>query len=369
MVESAPAKAHSRLRVLDGLRLLAALSVVFFHYTSANSMAWGRPVGDVFPPLQEITVYGALGVHLFFMISGFVVLMSAWGRTLPQFAASRVARLYPAYWLGVFVAGAVLFFTAARIAGSAWSDVGPKGFLVNLTMLQTGFGIPHVDGVYWTLWVELKFYVLLGVLVVIGITRRRVIALCIAWPVLAVIALLVNNPYLTLIVDPQYVPFFTLGMLVFLIRRDGLTWVTSGLVIGNWAFAMYLTGRFAEGLRFATDGTISQWVVAGVLTFALIALIVATLTPVGSVNWGWLTIAGALTYPLYLLHDVTGSWVISVLPRAWPPVLTLLLVVGLMCLAAYGVNRLIERPFGPRLRRAVERLLEWRPRRAQKPDA
>lgn len=50
----------------------------------------------MFPVLSEVTRYGYAGVNLFFVISGFVILMSVWGRTAPQFIASRVSRLYPA---------------------------------------------------------------------------------------------------------------------------------------------------------------------------------------------------------------------------------------------------------------------------------
>ena len=46
-----------------------------------------------------------MGVPFFFVISGFVVLMTAWGRDVPHFVASRVGRLFPAYWVAVVIAG------------------------------------------------------------------------------------------------------------------------------------------------------------------------------------------------------------------------------------------------------------------------
>jgi len=360
MVETAPIS-HSRLRVVDGLRLLAALSVVLYHYTGARSHSWVGGSEGAFPVLQPITIYGSLGVELFFMISGFVILMSAWGRTVPQFVASRVSRLYPAYWLGVIASGAVLFFTGLELAGSQWSSIGFDGLLYNLTMLQTAFVMPHVDGVYWTLFVELKFYALLGLLLLVGITRTRILILCTAWPALGALALASGSPHLLALVDPQYAPFFAMGMLVYLLWRDGLAPVPIALLAANWIYSLLLSFRFADAIGGAGAGTALPIVVMAVFTVFLLALIVATLTPVATIDWGWLTVAGAITYPLYLLHDVIGAWLITLAPAAWPPAVTLLLVVAAMGVAAYGVHRFVERPLGPRLRRGVERALAWRP--------
>ena len=55
-------------------------------------------------------------------------------------------------------------------------------------MLQSAVGVDHVDGVYWTLWTELRFYLLLGVLSLVGITRRRVVGVAILWPWAALLA-------------------------------------------------------------------------------------------------------------------------------------------------------------------------------------
>ena len=97
-----PATARApRLRVLDGLRLVAALSVMAYHYTARTSNAWDGDVRAVWPGVGRLTQYGYLRVNLFFLISGFVILMTAWGRTVETFAVSRVTRLFPAYWVGV----------------------------------------------------------------------------------------------------------------------------------------------------------------------------------------------------------------------------------------------------------------------------
>ena len=87
-----------RFYEIDLLRFSAALSVVFYHYTYCGYQAGHlSPISD--PEWARITRYGWLGVQLFFLISGCVVLLSAQGKTVRQFVISRVTRLYPAFWV------------------------------------------------------------------------------------------------------------------------------------------------------------------------------------------------------------------------------------------------------------------------------
>ncbi|HEX8659294.1 MAG TPA: acyltransferase family protein, partial [Hymenobacter sp.] len=94
-MEPEPRKLPIRLYEIDLLRFLAALSVVIYHFTFFGKRnAQYNPL--YFDELGEVTRYGYLGVHLFFMISGYVVLLSAQGKTIRQFFLSRISRLYPA---------------------------------------------------------------------------------------------------------------------------------------------------------------------------------------------------------------------------------------------------------------------------------
>lgn len=108
-----------------------------------------------------MAIYGNLGVQLFFVISGFGIWMSSWGRTVADLFRSRVSRLYPAYWVAIAV-----ITGAAVVMPSVVRHLRPDEILVNFTMLQQPVGARRVLGVYWTLWVELRFYVLFALFVV-----------------------------------------------------------------------------------------------------------------------------------------------------------------------------------------------------------
>lgn len=132
--------AKARLEEIDGLRGIAAMVVLVYHYLFVYNNLYGH---SFFVP--EIIRYGQYGVHLFFMVSGFVIFwtVSNSNRDL-DFFWSRFSRLYPVFWVSV-----LLTFSIVSIAGLAGREVSFTDFIVNLTMLHQFLSVPNVDGVYW----------------------------------------------------------------------------------------------------------------------------------------------------------------------------------------------------------------------------
>lgn len=349
---------RSRLLALDGLRLLAALLVCLYHYAGRGGTvteAWHRTPSQLFPTLSQVAVYGCLGVQFFFVISGFVICMSSWGRTLGDFFRSRVARLYPAYW------AALVLVTAASLALPAVVHaVRPEEFLVNLTMLQQPMGAPRVLGVCWTLWVEVRFYALFALLVVVrGVTYRRVVLFCAGWTLAAVLSRTADNQLLDQIVMPEYAPFFVGGLALYLVHRFGSDLLLWGIVATSWLLGQYTATRalWHEGAH--GDLVRSPLVILLVVTLAFAAVAAVALGWTRRADWSWLATAGALTYPFYLIHEHLGWFAIRVLHRglglpAWP---TLAATVATMLALAWLMHRFVERPFGPRLKKALRKPL------------
>ncbi|SNS01157.1 Peptidoglycan/LPS O-acetylase OafA/YrhL, contains acyltransferase and SGNH-hydrolase domains [Geodermatophilus pulveris] len=343
-----------RFRVLDGLRFVAALSVVVFHFTARAHEDWGTSVDRVFPTLSQYAAYGTLGVEFFFVISGFVILMTAWDRSLADYTASRIGRLFPAYWAGVALSTLLLVVL--------WPEGRPVELgeaLVNATMLQEAWGVHRLEGVYWTLWIELRFYLLVGVLMLVGLTRARIVAFCVLWPVVGAMAARADSALLEAVLLPTHAPLFAGGMMLYFVLREGHSLV-AWLVVGmNAVFAAHAADRAAVGRIDEITAVEHSSPVVWLVTLGCFAVVAAaTLTRLREVRWRWLTVLGALTYPLYLVHEFWGRYVIHLLTPALPEYAVLGIALAATVALAWGVHRLVERPFAGRLRRTILRELQ-----------
>jgi peptidoglycan/LPS O-acetylase OafA/YrhL len=344
-----------RIAVIDGLRLVAALMVVGYHYVAYDrgTSPWGAGAVAAFPGLHLPASYGWLGVELFFVISGFVICLSAWGRSPGAFFRSRVIRLFPAYWAAVLIT-----FTVVSLWPVVRGPVGLSDALLNLTMLQEPLGVRSVDPVYWTLWAEARFYLLFAVVVWRGLTYRRAMIFCLGWLIAAVLAVEADLPLLTTIAQPQYAPYFVAGIAFFLIYRFGSHPAAWGVVAVSFLLAQH---HVVDAVRRVSTEILRRPlpVAPAVIVITLIFAVMATVAVgrLSTIRWRWLTVAGALTYPLYLLHQYIGWTLIAALREHLPRYGTLAVVTATMLLAAWLLHRLVERPVARVLRRRLDQPL------------
>ncbi|CAL9482415.1 hypothetical protein SUDANB145_03051 [Streptomyces sp. enrichment culture] len=340
-----------RLYVIDGIRLVAALMVALHHFAGTErtdrpgNVIWGRPVGDIMPTVHHVGTYGWIGVEIFFVISGFVICMSSWGRTPRQFFVSRVIRLYPAYWFGV------LFTTAVLVAvPGVWERLKVREILLNLTMLQSGSAVPNVDGVYWTLWSELRFYLLFLVVVAMGLTYRRVVAFCCVWGAVAMLAPISDLPLLELVANPDGAWFFIAGLALYLMHRFGPDLLLWGILGTAW-----LMGQLELGKRIDEVEHVSGWRGAFLIyTVFLLFMAAVALGYTDRIQWKWLVTAGAMTYPLYLMHYAAGTALISRLRDTMDPRLLVVALIAGFCVLGWLVHRLVERPLSRLLKSGLD---------------
>lgn len=348
---------------IDLLRFLAALAVVLFHFTFRGFH--GDHLSPVeYPVLGSVFKYGYMGVEFFFIISGYVVLLSAQGKTLSQFFTSRVMRLFPAYWVVCTLCFVVVRLFGPAVHAPGWSpllDAPLKGYLYSMTMLQSFFGVNSLDGVYWTLGYEISFYFLVAVLLTFGWLRHLPWVLA-GW--LAYCALVgpttAPNAF-SLLLFPRYAPFFAAGMVFYLIQTQQAA---------RWKLYSLLAAAFALGLRAALSRAaenaqnyhqpFSGAVVAGLfsLFFVVFLLIIYRKINLGQASWA--AFAGALTYPLYLAHHSMGYVVFQRLgPTVDKHVLLGGLLLGFMALA-YVLHMAVERRYSQPLGQWVrQRLARW----------
>jgi peptidoglycan/LPS O-acetylase OafA/YrhL len=364
--ESPAAKPRgSRLYALDLLRFIAAALVVSRHWLAVGSLSLGGP--RIYPygvtQLKEIApdsvvhfaTYGDLGVELFFLISGFVICMSSWGRTVGQFAASRIARLFPAYWFAVL--GSVFVLLTFPKLGFHNRPGLIHEVLMNLTMTQSFYGVRDIDPVYWTLAAELRFYMIFAIVVAFGVTYRRVMYFCWLWAFLAMFGQLTGNGTLNAVVQPQYAPFFIAGVAFFLMWRFGPTLLLWGLIAVSFLTAQSLL--VPDRAAYPEVGwSYPRWpmLVACAVFFGLMALV--ALHKLEWLRWRPLAVVGALTYPLYLLHQIIGYTLIAYLHEHlsfWPTVGLTAAAILTLC---YLVQRFVEQPLQRLLKNGLKHSLD-----------
>ena len=335
---------RDRIPELDLLRFTAAASVVLFHTTH-----WPAQRNL----LTSTFSYGFLGVPLFFMISGFVILMTAQSRSAIEFTNSRIARLYPSFWICVLLTSLVLALVAHRPPSLA-------AIAANLTMQpHMLFDEPYLDPVYWSLVVEMKFYALMWVLIVTRQMKRIELFLTL-WLVLGAIGMFVTTPHwVDSMLIPMWASLFTGGCFLYLIRSRGVTkrrLITYGAsVVVSIDYALHYQDVYLHTTAPVVEVTVAAIILAMSAVFLLIALRKWSLPR--SRLWLWL---GCLTYPIYLLHAEAGNHIWDVLggdewARMW-------FVLGLVVLASIVLAVFVERrlchAFHRALDRGAQRLLE-----------
>jgi peptidoglycan/LPS O-acetylase OafA/YrhL len=339
---------------MDGLRFAAAAAVLLYHFTATSTASgyWGTAPVHAFPLLNEVTRYGWLAVELFFVISGFVILRSADGRGVAGFVASRVGRLFPAYWASIVLTAAL------QQVWSGGRQTSLTETLVNLTMVQDLFAVTGVQVVFWTLLVELKFYLLVFVVLALGpLTRNRVLAFAALWPLAGWAAQALGAHWLADLLVPGYAPYFAVGMLLFLAYRDGFDLVTGVLLAGGLGLSVM---RVVEASGRASDlqGVPVDPVVTVTILLASVAAVWATTLRGRTAPPRWVAAAlgtvGALTYPVYLVHTQFGYAVIDVLAHETTRAVALLAAGALSLGLAVAIHYGVERPTSARLRRAVQ---------------
>lgn len=331
----------NRFYILDLMRFGAAFGVVLYHLTA-------RP-DSTFETLSHITKYGYLGVPVFFMISGFVIAISAKGRSAYQFGVSRFARLYPGLWACIAITVLALYLTQ-----SATFDA--YQVIANAALLNDYVGQPDIDGVYWTLHAELKFYACIFLLVAFGIFNRYQLWLT-AWLGLSILHLMTGQPwFMGWFISPGWSPFFIVGVALYHIHSFGAGRFNTGILSAALVMACLKTYSAADGFipsMQPLDPLISTLIFLG---FAAILALVAAgrLSIAGSRA---VFIAGALTYPVYLLHNRAGKAFIDASQGYLPEWMAVTLVIAAVFALAYAVHLWVELPAS----KAIKRYAKWLP--------
>ena len=337
----------SRLALLDLLRLLAALAVVGYHYLYRGAQEGGF-LDTSFGRAGDVLSLGYLGVNLFFMISGFVIIWSASGRDWYGFAVGRIARLYPAHLVAMTLTALVMLLWSAPPF-----TVNLTQWFANLTMLAPLLGQPFMDGAYWSIALEIIFYgwVTLGLMT--GILPRQTDRFVAAWLAIVLLnGLVIGSSVLELLFVTRYGACFCFGIMVWRVLAEGPAPLRMGLL----GLSMMLTFLSAEWQRLevleAYGEASTPTMVAGA-NLAVIALFCVAIFAQRHVRQSpFLVTAGALSYPLYLIHQNAGYIVINAAAPHIGKWAAVAFAVVVALAAAWAISRFVE-PLGRAVIRTI----------------
>lgn len=332
----------NRIDYIDLLRVLALGAVISFHYFF-NGISKGTVTSVSLTPFADLAKYGYLGVELFFLISGFVILYST-NRSPINFLKKRFLRLYPMYWLA-------LIFIFAVTSLPWWENRGPSfgKFLLNLTMIPTAFGGTWVDDAHWFLLRELQFYLFIVVVMALGFAKRLP-QIFPVWAIILCIWNLLNLPRFEIWYLSGYFALLSGGAIIYCIREWGWSLMRALGLLGAYICAMDTRMAKAQWLSSHRNADYSALTI-GIIVTALFLLLLLTLNKkVSSINVKWAGIAGAITYPLFLIHGRVGLLTVQNLANDSNKyvvyTLTLLILIGVAYLLLKLEKKVLNmRPF------------------------
>ncbi|MNX46716.1 Acyltransferase family protein [compost metagenome] len=330
------------------------MAVLIFHYAFR-----GHAYDDLslmsYPWIIPVAKYGYLGVQFFFMISGFVIFMTATNATPVSFIRSRIIRLYPAFW-----ACCTITFLVITIADDPKFTASFSQYLLNMTMTSGFFQQPSIDGAYWSIFVEIRFYILIAIVLFLR-QMKHAEYLMLAWLAYTAYTAFFGEGRLSIHLISDYAPFFIAGASLFLVRRNGVSTLRTITIFGSFLLALHQALKQAELISPIFRSEVSPIIVTAIISSFFIIMSLSALRKTGTIGKrNWSTI-GALTYPLYLLHQFIGYIIFNHFYATTNIHILFFGTTLLMILMAYAINKLVEKPAATKLYYLMSRTQQLRP--------
>lgn len=305
-----------RIMSLDVLRGVAILMVIFGHFIPARIA-----LGDA---SYHVSSLGRGGVMLFFLLSGYLVFRNVEKQDAVTFVSRRLFKIFPAYWVNV-----VLIVVLSFLFGN---EIFPLDVVLgNFFMVQDVFHKESLSGVYWTLLIEVKFYLFLALQHFLLRDRWHLVVLVVL--ICMNVAIWYSRGHASLLLT--FFPAFYVGIQVR--QAEAAGWTSSAVlqVAG-------VTAAVAASI-FVFDEYYGKWSAAYVI--AETATLVAFLRI--RVSNSILSFFGRISYSHYLYHMAAGYVFLALFPPSGVlafNLLVIVLVIAVTTAIAYISYRWVEVP-------------------------
>ncbi len=335
-----------RLEELDSLRGIAAIMVVVFHFGLKSG------VTNIFLKI------GLTGVDLFFLISGYVIFMTL--TKVPNvkvFFINRFARLFPTYWFCVICTSLSILIFQPNFTSIRFFD-----FLANMTMFQNNFGVEDIDGSYWTMPIEMTFYILMACILFFKQTKNIVL--------IGVLLLALVQFYDSILCHYfvgiasflskkislfNHYPLFFAGILFYKLHHHTVNPIRYyALLMLCYFIQLHL---FENGGRLVGNVDFVNYGITLCIYFGLFTLFVNN--HLGFIKNKIFLFLGKISFPLYLIHQFIGNEIVipclvslhfSYFISA---ITTIFIVIGI----AFLISKYIEIPMNVKLKNILMKRL------------
>jgi peptidoglycan/LPS O-acetylase OafA/YrhL len=351
-----PLDASARLGGLDVFRFALCAVVVFAHFWYLGPSGIGQGWPGVHLPELSLLAYAVQG---FFMISGFAIMYTIKGRTAVAFAIARIARMWPA-----LAVCSLVTWLAVRHAYT-WSPGVQQvinSWLVLPLASHRGAG---ADWSYWTMTFELRFYAFVFLAMLIADVHRYRLPMLAAWLGVTVYdSIAPGNNIAHFIALDWYGGSFIVGGLTYVIwEQRGLSRKIAAMLLlpAFYVCSIQMLGEYTEqheSWRTVPMMHVTMWIVP----------VVSWLLLVGSLMWKkpfgnarvakFAAFLGAITYPLYLVHQLVGYRIINDLSHSLPSGLVWV-APWVATMAALAVGSVVAIWWEPLARPVVQSLLKF----------
>ena len=322
-----------RLDYIDLLRVIGLGSVIAFHYLY-SAISRGRTPNVNESPVMGWAQYGYLGVELFFMITGFVMIASTQNISVNTFLRKRFLRLYPMYWLALIL----IFFTSQL---GVWNRPGLKAddFFHALTMFPKEFSHQWLDPAHWFLARLLQFYIFMFFVLLLRL-NRFLPHIFVWWSLIGLIWNAFNLDNFGIWYFNGFFALIAGGAIIYSIGQWGLNQFRAVGLIASYLWALSSRMELVPWLDANRGPNHSAFAIGSVITAIYLLMLAVLYSRVATLQIRGMATAAAITYPLFLIHDRIGNLAIARFGTPTNQYFLYIFITMVLTAVAYGMLKL-----------------------------
>lgn len=291
---------------------------------------------DEYSILYTISKYGFLGVEFFFILSGFVITQSVMrSNNAIDFIFKRVLRVYPAY---LFCC--ILTFSILTYFNPLWFDLSFFDLLYNISFVNFPLRYKNIDEVYWTLHLEILFYFWCSLIILVFRDKIKGMKIFFA---MSLTLYFLDVKFLSQLFISKYISFFFLGFAICYLKNNFHEKKFYSFTLFIVALSVSMLSISNEMISVSKVYQVNFRIdVALIMVLLTTALLIVNIDIKSSKLQKLFLVLGAISYPLYLVHQNVGYLMLEELVNHFNRINSLSITLMVVMLMSYFIAIYIE---------------------------